>query len=86
MNPKELEDLQRTQQAILRAFPKDKDGNPDLSHHRDYHDAQIEAAEEQKEFWSELKGDLAKKGLWALVTIGAGAAVTAVGYKFGVMR
>lgn len=46
------------------AFP-----NGDMAGHRLAHEAMISAANEQARFWSELRLDLAKKGIWALLLI-----------------
>lgn len=49
------------------AFPRTEDGECDLEGHRRYHEAMIEAAREQAKFWRELRLDLAKKGLYAVI-------------------
>lgn len=52
-----------------RAFPDGADS------HGAYHLSKINAAKAEEKFWSELKLDLAKKGLWGIVTILAGMVV-----------
>lgn len=37
--------------------------------HRSAHEAMIKAAAAQEKFWSELRLDVAKKGLWGLLVI-----------------
>lgn len=51
------------------AFPKDRDEKPDLSGHRRAHEADIAAAKAKEKFYDELRLDLAKKGLWAILLI-----------------
>ena len=46
--------------AILDAFP-----NGDAVEHRKYHERLMEAAEEQKKFYLELRLGLAKNSVWA---------------------
>lgn len=43
--------------------------------HGEYHQAKINAAKSEEKFWSELKLDLAKKGLWGIITILAGMVI-----------
>lgn len=45
---------------ILEAFP-----NGDTGEHRKYHESLMEAAEEQKRFYRELRLGLAKNSVWA---------------------
>lgn len=45
-------------EQIRRAFPKDKDGQPDFRGHRDYHEQIIS----DKQFRREVMKDVAKKG------------------------
>lgn len=57
-------------QVLKDAFP---DGDPDG--HRRYHEASIKKAEEQAEFWTKMKVELAKYGLvlflgWILYAAG----------------
>lgn len=78
-----LGDLNTKMETILGAFPVDKDGNVDTRGHRDYHEASIRAARAQEKFWIELRRDLAKKGIWALIIIVTGLIVTGVSAKFG---
>ena len=55
---------------VMAAFP-----NHDLDGHCDFHQAKIDSAKAEEKFWSELKLDLAKKGLWGIVTVLAGMIV-----------
>ena len=60
-----LEKLDRFEDA----FPLDSEGNPDISGHRRGHEAAIAADNARKKFYDELRLDLAKKGLWAIVLV-----------------
>lgn len=55
---------QEFQQVLLEAFPQG-----DLPAHRQYHEKLIEAAEEQKRFYSELRIGLAKNTVWAATMV-----------------
>lgn len=65
------------------AFARNEDGSVDIEGHRRYHEAMIEAAKEQAQFWRELKLDIAKKGAWALLILVLGLVVVGVQYKLG---
>ncbi|MFT4068926.1 hypothetical protein [Paraburkholderia sp.] len=49
---------------LHKAFP---DG--DWDGHRRYHEAIIRKAEDRAQFYRELRGEMAKKGLWAVVVV-----------------
>ena len=49
---------------VLAAFP-----HGDVIEHRKYHEKLIEAAEEQKQFYKELRLGLAKNSVWAATVI-----------------
>lgn len=74
---RELEAIHELGEEIKRAFP---DG---IENHRAAHQAMIDAAKAEEKFWTELKLDLAKKGLWAIFTILAGLVVLGLGAKVG---
>lgn len=65
------------------AFPRTDDGETDFDGHRRYHESMIKAAEAQTKFWEELRLDIAKKGVWALLTILVGLTITGLAVKFG---
>jgi hypothetical protein len=65
--------------TITNAFP---DG-PEA--HRAAHVAMIKAAAAQEKFWEELKFDLAKKGILAILAILAGLVVAGLAVKMGAM-
>ena len=68
---------------IEGGFVRNEDGTVDFDGHRRYHEAMIRAAEEQSKFWQELRLDIAKKGVWALLIIVLGLLVIGVQTKFG---
>lgn len=65
--------------TITRAFP---DG-PEA--HRGAHVAMLKASEAQEKFWNELKLDLTKKGIVAIVVILLGLIVAGTIVKLGVL-
>ena len=65
--------------TITHAFP---DG-PEA--HRAAHVAMIKAAAAQETFWNELKLDLAKKGIIAILAILAGLVVAGLAVKLGAL-
>lgn len=54
---------------LRRAFPGD-----DPEGHRRFHEALIAESAVRKAFWSDLRGRLLEKGIWAVVVFLAGAA------------
>lgn len=61
---RELETVQKLIRALeLEAFP---DGAPA---HRAVHQAMIDVANEQTEFWRSLKIEVAKKSIWGILQI-----------------
>ena len=65
------------------AFARNEDGTVDIDGHRRYHEAMIEAAKEQAQFWRELKLDIAKKGTWGLLIVILGLILVGIQTKFG---
>ena len=65
------------------AFARNDDGSVDIDGHRRYHEAMIDAAKEQAQFWRELKLDIAKKGAWGVLVIVVGLVVVGLQSKFG---
>ena len=63
---------------IMNAFP---DG---IQNHRNAHQAMIDAAKAQENFWKELKLDLTKKGIWGILTVLVGLALVGLAAKAGV--
>jgi hypothetical protein len=59
-----VEELTREVKRIVEAFP-----NHDIEGHRSAHQKMIDAAIAQEKFWSELKMELAKKGVVGLAVI-----------------
>ena len=73
-------------QKMEGAFVRNDDGSVDFDGHRRYHEALIKAAEEQSKFWSELRLDVAKKGVWALLVIVCGLVVVGLQIKLGFLN
>lgn len=65
------------------AFAKNDDGSTDIEGHRKYHEAMIRAAEEQAQFWHDLKYEIMKKGIIAAIIIALGLLWIGVQTKFG---
>ena len=64
---RKLEEVIRLVDAIHKGFPEN---DPDS--HRRYHETLIQKAAARAAFYKDLRSDLAKKGLWAvLVALGA---------------
>jgi hypothetical protein len=60
----------------LAGYPLDKDGKPDTSGHRSYHEALIEQAKNRTDFWRKMTFELTKYGLigfavWAAIQLWA---------------
>lgn len=66
------------------AFPKDEDGEVDYEGHRKYHEQLIRAAEAQTEFWNDLKREVAKKGIIAIIVIVCGLLWLGAQAKLGI--
>ena len=62
---------------INRAFPDGVDS------HRKAHEAMMRAAVAEEKFWTELKLDIAKKGVFALLITVLGLAAVGLAAKFG---
>jgi hypothetical protein len=69
---------------ISSAFAKNTDGSVDFEGHRRYHEAMIKAASAQEQFWQDLKLEIAKKGVWGLLTIIVGLTLVGISAKFGI--
>jgi len=80
----QLDEILTEVKKIHGAFPRTDDGEIDFSGHREAHEAMIEAAKAQAEFWRELKLDVIKKGVWGLLIIVCGLAITGFAAKFGI--
>lgn len=78
---REMEQIKKyitgVREDIMKAFP---DG---VEAHRLAHQAQIDAKRAEERFWSELKMDLAKKGLWGIIGILCGMIVLGFGAWVG---
>jgi len=65
---------------LERAFP---DG---VEPHRAAHEAMISASRAEERFWTELKLDVAKKGVWGILVIIIGLVVVGVSVKLGISK
>ena len=65
------------------AFARNEDGSVDFEGHRKYHEAMIRAAEEQEQFWKELKREIIKKGAIAAIVIVLGLVWVGAQAKLG---
>lgn len=72
-----LDELRHSSEEVMSAFP---DG-PQA--HRKAHEAMISAAKAQEAFWSELKLDIAKKGIWATLILVLGLVIVGLQQKYG---
>lgn len=72
---KKLDEILDELKALNAAFPKTEDGHIDSEGHRRYHEHLIEAAHAQTLFWNQMQLDVAKKGIWGLLTILIGLAL-----------
>ena len=75
---REEEIWEEKSKIIMNAFP---DG---IQNHRNAHQAMIDAAKAQENFWKELKLDLTKKGIWGILTVLVGLALVGLAAKAGV--
>ena len=82
----ELRHMNSMLEEMTEAFVTGKDGKPDLSGHRNAHEAMIDAAKAQREFWIDMKRDLAKKGMAGLLVIIMGLIVMGIQAKFGLLK
>lgn len=69
---------------LENAFPRSEDGEVDYMGHRKYHESLIRAAEAQAEFWSDLKKEVAKKGIIAVLVIVCGLLWIGAQAKLGI--
>ncbi|WP_322070997.1 hypothetical protein [Paraburkholderia bannensis] len=61
---RKVDEVIRRVDELHKAFPG---GDPDG--HRRYHETLIERAEARTKFYNDLRAELAKKGLWALLAL-----------------
>jgi hypothetical protein len=71
---------------IHGAFAIGDDGTTDFDGHRRFHEEKVRAAKAEAEFWSELKMEIAKKGIWSLLVIVCGLVVVGLSAKIGLTR
>jgi hypothetical protein len=61
---RKLDEVIRRVDDLHKAFP-----GGDWEGHRRYHETLIEKAEARTKFYEDLRGELAKKGMWALIVL-----------------
>ena len=66
---------------VSKAIPRTSLNELDADGHRHYHESIIRAARQQEKFWIELREDLTKKGLTAIMLVVAGLIVTGFGVE-----
>lgn len=71
-------------QMIKSAFPEDEYGNMDGTGHRRYHEEMIAAAKAQTAFWTDLRNEMLRKGLFGLLVIALGLMATGLAVKTGI--
>ncbi len=81
---KRFDEIMDELKNISSAFAKNPDGTVDFDGHRRYHESMIAAATAQEQFWRELKLEVAKKGVWGLLTIICGLVIVGLSAKFGI--
>lgn len=69
---------------MQNGFPKNENGTVDYEGHRRYHEQLIKAAVAETEFWRDLKLEIAKKGVWSLLTVLCGLVILGISAKFGI--
>lgn len=73
--------LDKEVKQVIKGFPRTSLGEIDCEGHRVYHEALIRSAQQQEKFWIELREDLTKKGLTAVMLIVVGLIVTGFGVE-----
>lgn len=82
--PEHSRDEAAWRQMISGAFPKNKDGGPDVVGHCLAHEADIRASRAKEKFYSELTVKLVTSGIWAMVVIIAGLIFMGIKSKLGI--
>lgn len=78
-----FDEVMQELKKINGAFAVGSDGATDFDGHRRFHEEKVRAAKAEAEFWSELKMEIAKKGIWSLLVIICGLIVVGLSTKFG---
>lgn len=74
--------LSKELHQVSKAFPRTSLGEIDADGHRHYHEALIRSAQQQEKFWADLRADLTKKGITAIVLVLLGLLITGLGVEF----
>lgn len=82
----ELHEMNHLLKEITGAFVLDPQGKPDVIGHRNAHAAMIEAAKAERDFWMDMKRDLAKKGLMGIFVIVMGLIIVGIQVKLGIIK
>lgn len=83
---KRFDEVMMELKKIHGAFAISEDGTTDFDGHRRFHEEKVRAAKAEAEFWSELKLEIAKKGLWSLLVIICGLVVIGLSAKLGLTK
>ena len=75
----QLHDIQQSVNQLLTAFP-----GGDVVGHRLYHESRIRAAMAEEKFWTDLKTDAAKKGIFFIFTVLVGLILLGLSVKLGI--
>lgn len=71
--------------AILKKLEEIESGFPDGPFaHRMSHESMIRAAQAEERFWTEMKLDIAKKGVWGLLIVLIGLVMVGISVKLGI--
>lgn len=79
----ELKQMNDTLTEFSDAFPRNDKDEPDFTGHRDYHVAKIRAAQAEEKFWTELRLEVAKKGVIGVIVVLAGLILVGLQVKLG---
>src|SRR6056300_725590 len=66
---------------VEKAIPRTSLNELDSDCHRHYHETVIRSARQQEKFWSELREDLTRKGLTAIMLVVGGLIITGFGVE-----
>lgn len=78
----ELRKMNETLSDFSKGFPRAPDGEPDFGGHRSYHEKLIAAAEAEEAFWTGLRRDVIKKGIFWGIAMVFGLMVLGLQAKF----
>lgn len=76
---------ERAIDSLIAAMPRNPDGTPDVTGHRDYHTAAAEAARERADLFREAKRDILRRGWRGLFALLSVAAIWLMGKHNGIL-